>query len=99
MLPISDENAHCIYSFHCGQPGHRKSECPNGGGNACFRCGEFGHRKAECPNPPQGGGGGGGRPCFNCGELGHLKSECVNPTNPAAGGSSRTWSVSFYNDA
>ncbi|KAL1637573.1 hypothetical protein SLS56_000711 [Neofusicoccum ribis] len=73
------------FSFSCGEVGHRKAECPNGGGRPCYNCGEFGHIKSECTNPSQGGGGG-GRPCYNCGEVGHLKSECTNPRQAGAGG-------------
>ncbi|KAF3033072.1 hypothetical protein E8E12_001851 [Didymella heteroderae] len=73
--------------FKCGETGHRKADCPQGGsgggGQGCFKCGEVGHRKADCP---QGGSGGGGKACFNCGNEGHRKTECPEPLKPRAGG-------------
>jgi hypothetical protein len=67
--------------FNCGQPGHRKIDCPSlasgesagpssgfrssGSSGACFNCGQTGHRKADCPSAVAGGS----RPpivCFKC---------------------------------
>ena len=57
--------------FNCGQPGHRKIDCPSlasgesagsssgfrssGSSGACFNCGQTGHRKADCPSAVAGG--------------------------------------------
>ncbi len=56
--------------FNCGQPGHRKIDCPSlatgesavsggfrssGVSGACFNCGQTGHRKADCPSAVAGG--------------------------------------------
>jgi hypothetical protein len=56
--------------YTCGQSGHQKRDCPQGGGGGrgreCYGCGQTGHQKRDCPN----GGSGGGQACFNCGEIG-----------------------------
>ena len=47
--------------YHCGQPGHLRSQCPllgvsrppptNPAANSqCFGCGEYGHFRAQCPH-------------------------------------------------
>jgi cellular nucleic acid-binding protein len=59
--------------FGCGNTGHQKRDCPQGGSGGgdrtCFGCGLTGHQKRDCPN---GGGGSGDQACFNCGEVGYV---------------------------
>ena len=58
--------------FGCGETGHTKRDCPQGGsgglggsgGQTCYGCGEEGHQKRDCPQ------GAGGQACFNCGNVG-----------------------------
>lgn len=58
--------------FKCGEEGHRKSECPQGGGGGsgekkgCFKCGGD-HMAKDCEQPDK---------CRRCGEEGHRVAEC-----------------------
>ncbi|TRY62742.1 hypothetical protein TCAL_03661 [Tigriopus californicus] len=57
--------------FTCGEEGHRKSDCPQGGAGGgdrkgCFKCGGD-HMAKDCEQPDK---------CRRCGEEGHRVAEC-----------------------
>ncbi|KAK5660074.1 hypothetical protein OQA88_13543 [Cercophora sp. LCS_1] len=63
--------------FHCGEQGHRKSECPTKPAEECFNCGEVGHRRSECTEPQKSRPSNG--PCRLCEEEGHVAKDCKAP--------------------
>ena len=65
--------------FNCGQPGHRKLDCPNLPSGESAGAGSSGGFRSSS---------GSSGACFNCGETGHRKADC--PSLPEGGsGSSR----------
>jgi cellular nucleic acid-binding protein len=61
--------------FNCGQPGHRKMDCPS------LATGESTNSSAFSGGFRSSGSSGA---CFNCGQTGHRKADCPSA---AAGGS------------
>ena len=68
--------------YSCGEPGHRRRECPapeTAAGSSkfeCWNCGEEGHAARECPKPRTDAN----TVCHTCGQKGHRQKDCPTAT-------------------